>query len=221
MKLEVYPSTDALAEAAAFGIETRLSEGLKTRGRASLVGTGGRSPGPVYDRLRHAKIDWARVIVTLCDERCVEPDAPEYNGKILRERLLVGEAAKAHFIPLWPQPPEDALRALQPFDAMILGMGEDGHVASLIPGAANLAEGMDPANPAVTLPIQAGIGTPPVPRISLTLSSLLNSRAIFILIAGDAKREVIARADAGADYPVRALLAQDQVPVRVLWSPTH
>jgi len=221
MKLETYPSTEALADAAAFGIETCLKDGLRNRGRAALVATGGRSPGPIYDRLKAADLDWARVLVTLSDERCVEPDAPESNARVVRERLLQGDAAKAHLLPLWPAPDEAALRALLPFDAVMLGMGEDGHVASLIPGASNLAEGLDPAGEHLVLPIQAGIGNPPVPRTSLTLPALLNAKAVFILIAGDAKREIIARAYAGEDYPVRALLAQDQVPVRVLWSPSH
>jgi 6-phosphogluconolactonase len=65
------------------------------------------------------------------------------------------------------------------------------------------------------------VGAPPTPRITLTLRALLEARAILLLIAGDAKREVAAQALAGADLPVRAVLAQDRVPVRVLWSPRH
>ncbi|HEY8615575.1 6-phosphogluconolactonase [Phenylobacterium sp.] len=218
--IETYPTSAALAEAAAHGVEACLAHGLKTRGRAGLVGTGGRSPGETYDRLRAAKVDWARVIVTLSDERCVEPDAPEANVRQLRERLLHGEPAKAHLVPLWPEPEDAVLRALLPFDAVLLGMGEDGHVASLIPGDPGLAEGMNPAGQRLTLAVPAGVGSPPVPRVTLTLPALLQARAIFLLIAGEAKREVIARAQAGADLPVRALLAQDQVPVRVLWAPS-
>ena len=219
--LETYPTAAALAQAAAHGVEAALAQGLRTRGRASLVATGGRSPGAVYDALQAAKVDWARVIVTLSDERCVAADAPEANARLVRERLFRGEPAKAHFIPLWPEPDEAALRALAPFDAVLLGMGEDGHVASLIPGDPELAAGLDPDGEALTRAVPAGLGSPPLPRITLTLAALLQARAIFLLIAGDAKREVIARAQAGADLPVRALLAQDRVPVRVLWAPEH
>jgi 6-phosphogluconolactonase len=218
--IETYPTAAALAEAAAHGVEACLADGLRTRGRASLVGTGGRSPGQAYERLRKAKVDWARVIVTLSDERCVEPTAPEANARLLKDSLLQGEPAKSHFIPLWPEPEEAVLRALLPFDAVLLGMGEDGHVASLIPGDPGLSEGMNPKGEHLTLPVPAGIGSPPLPRITLTLSALLQARAIFLLIAGGAKREVIARAEAGGDLPVRAILAQDQVPVRVLWAPS-
>jgi 6-phosphogluconolactonase len=217
--LETYPSAEALADAAAHGVEACLAQGLKTRGRASLVATGGRSPGPVYDRLRRARIDWARVIVTLSDERCVPPENPDSNSRLLRERLFQGEPAKAHLLPLWPAADEAALKALLPFDAVLLGMGEDGHVASLIPGSAALAEGLDPASSKLVLPVEAGLGSPPLARVTLTLSALLASRGIFLLIAGEAKRQVIARAEAGEDLPVRAILAHPQI--RVLWAPQH
>jgi 6-phosphogluconolactonase len=108
-----------------------------------------------------------------------------------------------------------------PFDAVMLGMGEDGHIASLIPGSPALREGMDPDSGRLTVFVPEGAGNPPVARISLTLPTLLQTGAIFLLIAGEAKREVVERALAGADLPVRALLTQDRVPVRVLWSPAH
>jgi len=219
--LETYPSTEAMAQAAAHAVEAGLIEGLRTRGRASLVATGGRSPGPVFDALNDPAVDWARVVVTLSDERCVEPDAVESNARLVRERLLAGRRARAHLLPLWPAPPAAALTALAPFDAVMLGMGEDGHVASLIPGDPGLEQAMDPSSDRWLVPVPAGIGKPPVARVSLTLAALLEARAIFLLIAGEAKREVIIRAQAGADLPVRALLTQDRVPVRIFWSPSH
>lgn len=217
--IETYADTRGLAEAASAAVADRLRDGLRLRSRASLVATGGRSPGPVYDRLKDADLDWARVNVTLSDERCVAPDAPEANARLVRERLLSGPAAKAHLIPLWPAPDPQALRALTPFDAVMLGMGEDGHVASLIPGDPGLAAGLDPAGAVRLAEVPAGLGTPPLARITLTLAALLASRAIFLLIAGSAKRQVIDRALAGADLPVTALLSQGEVPVRVFWTP--
>jgi 6-phosphogluconolactonase len=220
--IETYPTIDAAADAAAFGIGRQLADGLRTHGRAGLVATGGRSPGPVFDRLRVApEIDWARVVVTLSDERCVAGDHPDSNARLVRERLMTGAGARAHLLPLWPEPDPAALRSLAPFDAVMLGMGEDGHIASLIPGDPGLAAGLDPASDRLTVSVPAGLGKPPLPRISLTLSALLQSRAIFLLIAGDAKREVVERAIAGAELPVAALVSQVRVPVRVLWSPAH
>ena len=216
--LEIFPGSDDLAEAAADAIEAALQGALDSRGRASLVATGGRSPGPVYDRLSQADLDWAPVAVTLSDERHVDVGSPNSNARLLRERLFVGPAAKAQYLPLTDYA-ERVLRRLLPFDAVMLGMGEDGHVASLIPGSPVMAHAMDPAGAALTAESPQGFGSPPVARITLTLAALLQSRAIFLLIAGEAKRQVIARAQAGEDLPVAAILNQAQVPVRIFWTP--
>jgi 6-phosphogluconolactonase len=218
--LEVFAGSSAMADSAAHAVAAQLSAGLTSRGRASLVATGGRSPGPVYDRLHQEKLDWAHVAVTLSDERQVDVDSPNANLRLLRERLLLGEAAKAHYLPLTDYA-EPALRALMPFDAVLLGMGEDGHIASLIPGSPVMAEAMDPDGKALVAESPAGFGSPPVPRITLTLAALLQSRAIFLLIAGEAKRQVVADALAGADLPVRAILDQARVPIRVFWTPEY
>jgi 6-phosphogluconolactonase len=217
--IETYADGDALADAAAHAVAECLAEGLRTKPRASLVATGGRSPGPVYDRLKAAGLDWARIVVTLSDERCVAETAPESNARLVRERLLTGPGAKAHLVPLWPAADPAAIAALAPFDAVMLGMGEDGHVASLIPGDPGLARNLDPDAEALLAQVPGGLGSPPTPRITLTLKALLSARAIFLLIAGGAKRSVIDRALGGADLPVRAILVQQDVPVRVFWSP--
>lgn len=216
--LEIFTSPDALADAAATAIEAALEGALDVRDRAILVATGGRSPGPVYDRLSQSPLDWAHVAVTLSDERQVDADSPNSNARLLRERLFVGPAAAAQYLPLTDYA-ERVLRKLMPFDAVMLGMGEDGHIASLIPGSPVMAHAMDPNGALLTAESPAGFGSPPVPRITLTLSALLQSRAIFLLIAGEAKRQVIAHAGAGADYPVTAILNQDRVPVRIFWTP--
>jgi 6-phosphogluconolactonase len=216
--IEAFASGDELADAAAAAVERQLSQGLSDRGRASLVGTGGRSPGPVYDRLSRLDLDWAHVAVTLSDERHVDVGSPNSNARLLRERLFVGPAASAQFLPLTDYA-EPALKKLMPFDAVMLGMGEDGHIASLIPGSPVMDHAMHPHGQALTAESPQGFGSPPVARITLTLSALLQSRAIFLLIAGEAKRQVIAQAQAGADLPVRAILGQDRVPVRVFWAP--
>jgi 6-phosphogluconolactonase len=215
--LETFAGPDPLADAAADAIEAALQGALDARGRASLVATGGRSPGPVYDRLSRADLDWSKVAVTLSDERQVDASSPNSNARLLCERLFVGRAAKARFLPLTDYA-ERVLRKLLPFDAVMLGMGEDGHIASLIPGSPVLAQGMDPAGEVLIAESPEGFGSPPVARITLTLAALLQSRAIFLLIAGEAKRQVILRAEAGEDLPVRSILSQDAVPVRVFWT---
>jgi 6-phosphogluconolactonase len=219
MKVETFFTGAALADAAAEAVAGQLRAGLAARGHAALVATGGRSPGPTYDRLSNAELDWAHVAVTLSDERQVSADSPNSNARLLRERLFQGPAAAARFLPLTDYA-EPALLKLTPFDAVMLGMGEDGHIASLIPGSPGLADAMDPDGERLLAESPQGFGAPPVPRITLTLAALLRSRAIFLLIAGEAKRQVIAQAEAGADLPVGALLRQDRAPVRILWAPS-
>jgi 6-phosphogluconolactonase len=220
--MEVFPTTEVAAEVAAHEIARLLRQGLAERGRASLVATGGRSPGPVYDRLREAAdLDWARVVVTLSDERCVGEADPASNAGLVRRRLMQGRAAHARLLPLWPEPQSAALDVLSPFDAVMLGMGEDGHIASLLPGDPALADGLDLASPRRVARVPEGLGKPPLARITLTLAVLTAARAVFLLIAGEAKREVIARAQRSEGLPVRALIAQTRVPVRILWSPAH
>lgn len=219
--IESYATGDALADAAAHAIADRLRHALQTHGRAGLVATGGRSPGPVFDRVKAADLDWTRVIVTLSDERCVDADDPASNARGVRERLLVGPARRAHLLPLWPEPETAALEALLPFDAVMLGMGEDGHIASLIPGDPGLEDGLTTLD--LVRPVPAGLGKPPVARITLTLSALADARAIFLLIAGETKRGVVQRALAGEDLPVGRLFRHAKAPqgasLRILWTP--
>lgn len=226
--IEAFDDGDQMTRAAADAVLDALRRALARQPRARLVATGGRSPGPVYDRLAATDFDWAQVDVTLSDERFVAPDDAASNERLVRERLLRGSAGAARFVPLYrPAPDPDAaaraaeasIEALAPFDMTLLGMGPDGHVASLIPGSQRLAEGMDLSLTKMLMGVPEAIGDPPLPRITLTLHALLQSRAILVLIAGETKRQVLERAAAGEDLPVRALLTQAEVPVRVLWAP--
>ena len=223
--IETFSDADALADAASAWILDGLAQGLTARGHATLAGTGGRSPGPVYDRLAQAELDWGRVTVTLSDDRFVPADHPDSNEGLARRRLLVDRAAAAGFQPLrYAAPDEDAsaaaaephIRPLVPFDVLMLGMGEDGHVASLIPGDPRLAEGLDPASRHLVQGVPAGIGAPPLPRMTLTLPALASARRILILISGESRRRVF---EAGGGRPVHVLAETTTSPLRVLWTP--
>ena len=224
--IEAFTSADLAAAAAAGAIVAKLT----APGPRHLLVTGGSSPGPVYDQLAEADLDWSRVTVTLSDERFVEPTSALSNEKLVRERLLVGKAAAARFVPLrrgGSGPRVDAadaeteIRALLPFHAALLGMGEDGHIASLFPDAPGLAAALDPNGQQLVVGVaQAGL-EPYVPRISLTAAALFDTELALLLIKGEPKRALVERVASDPDYapPVAALLRQTHAPVRVLWSP--
>ncbi len=222
--LETFANPAALAEAAAAAVQAALAAAITERGAAVLVATGGRSPAPIYDLLAQAPLDWDKVTVTLSDDRFVPPTSPDSNERLVRERLLVGPAASAHFTPLSfdvANVKEAALRAepevkaLAPYDVMLLGMGEDGHVASLIPGSSVMDEAMNLAGDRFCLGVPAGVGSPPLARVTMTMPALLQARLTVILISGEAKREII---ENGGGLPVHLLLEQAKAPVRVLWT---
>lgn len=221
----------ALAIALAERVAERLRAGLLERDGALLAVSGGRTPLHFFELLARMRLDWSRVQVTLVDERWVDESDPRSNARLVREHLLRDAAAAARFVPLYTgaatpeqgQPEADRrLRALPlPFDAVILGMGLDGHTASFFPGGDQLAAALDPHQPPGVLPMRApGAGEP---RITLTLPSLLATRQLFLHIEGEDKREVLADARLGlgnaAHYPVRAVLKASPVPVAVYWCP--
>lgn len=201
-----------------------LTQAIEARGVATLAVSGGRSPRPVLEALSHVPIDWSKVVVTLVDERWVEPVSADSNERLVRETLLQGPAAEARFVPMknlaadayaGQAAAEPAVAALPwPLDIVLLGMGDDGHTASLFPGAAELAEGLstDTRTIAVTPPAA------PHQRLSLTASAILDSRHVFLQIGGAAKKAVYERALAGGrqeKLPIRLALLQDKVPVEV------
>ncbi|CAN7174379.1 6-phosphogluconolactonase [Phenylobacterium sp. LjRoot164] len=223
--IESYATSAELAAAAAAATTQALEAALAERGAASLVGTGGRSPAPVYDLLAQAELDWSRIAVTLSDDRFVSAESPDSNERLVRERLLTGSAAAARFVPISTAADsveaaagkvEADVRAMAPYDVMLLGMGEDGHVASLIPGSPVLDLGMDPRGPRFCLGIPAGVGSPPIARVTMTMPALLQARLILVLISGAKKRDIVEK---GNGLPVHALLRQAKAPVRVLWTP--
>jgi 6-phosphogluconolactonase len=223
---EAFANRDALSDAAC----RRIADALSAPAARSLVVTGGASPGPIYDRLSRLDLGWERITVTLSDDRWVDPSSALSNDRLVRERLLVGPAAKAAFLPLkagGASPDEDAaaaegaVAALAPFAAVLLGMGEDGHIASLFPGAPGLADALDPDGSRLCVGVAMSGLEPYVPRISLTVRALTAAGQVFLLITGEAKRAIVERALSEAAYgpPVAAILRQDRAPVAILWAP--
>ena len=225
-RTETFADDDALADGAA----DVIGRALAVPGARGFVATGGGTPGPTYDRLAGRDLNWSRLTVTLSDERWVDPASADSNERLIRARLLVDRAAAARFMPLKANgatPEADAfaaeagLRELAPFAAVLIGMGEDGHIASLFPGAPDLAAGLDPDGERLCVGVERAGQAPFVSRISLTVRALLQTRLIVLLISDEAKRAVVERVRADSAYapPVAAVLRQDRVPVRILWAP--
>ncbi|WP_323769219.1 6-phosphogluconolactonase [Antarctobacter sp.] len=192
-----------------------LRAALGHEDRVAFAVPGGTSPGPVFDHLCAADLDWSRVDVLLTDERWVPEDSPRSNTGLLRERLLVNRAAKARYLPLYadaPQP-EGALDALAapiaeelPLAVVLLGMGADMHTASIFPGADLLEEALSSKAP-ILLPMRAPGA--PEPRITLTAPVLNGAMKKHVLIYGAEKRAVLeaARGKPPLEAPINAVLA--------------
>lgn len=227
----ILPDGATMSAALADRVAAMLRHTLGCRDAASLVVSGGRSPAAFLRALGQRKLDWSRVTVTLADERWVPPGHPDSNAGMVKANLLQGSAAAASFVPLYGGEEDPAvgvascierLHAVpRPFDVVVLGMGEDGHFASLFPGVAgleNLLAASAPALAAVVPPLAAH------PRMTLTLPALLDARNVLLQINGARKRAVIEEAAAHGDplrHPVAALLQQTATPMRVFFCPSE
>ena len=225
-----YADMDTLARELAAQIAASLAAAVGARGLASLVVSGGRTPVRLFELLRVQPLDWSRVCVALADERWVDPADGASNERLVRDVLLKDLAASARFLGLKNGAPTPDLGAVsawetfarvpRPFDAVLLGMGDDGHTASLFPGSPNLPSALNPAAAAGCVGMWAP--TPPQARLSLNLTALLDSRRIAVLISGDSKWRTLGEVQAPGpvqDMPLRAVLRQSRTPVDVLWSP--
>ena len=225
-----YPDIDALSRELAENVAADLTAAIAARGDASLVVSGGRSPVRLFECLRDLPLDWSRVCIALADERWVDPSDEQSNERLVRNVLLKDRARAARFLGLKNGAPSPDLGAVsawetfarvpRPFDAVLLGMGDDGHTASLFPGSPNLASALNPAAVAGCVGMWSPVA--PHPRLSLNLTAILDARRIVVLITGDSKwRTLGVASEPGpvSDMPVRAILRQTRTPVAVMWSP--
>lgn len=206
----------AMATALAEDVAQILRGALAARGQASLRASGGRSPIAFFQSLSTQALDWSQVSIGLVDERWVPADHPDSNARLLREHLLCNAASAAQFVPLanaaaTPEAglaqAEQAQAGIAPdCDVLVLGMGEDGHTASLFPDADETAAAMRMDNPALLAAVHPR-GAPHA-RISLTLPALLRARHLLLPIQGATKRAVLERAVQASpeQLPVAAIL---------------
>jgi 6-phosphogluconolactonase len=225
-----FPDALALAHALSGEIQVDLQEAIAARGSAGLVVSGGTTPRQLFTQLSQEKLDWQHVAVTLADERWVDATSEQSNERSVREYLLKDQAMAARFVALknpaaTPEAgTEWAWRALtrisRPYDVVVLGMGEDGHFASLFPTSLGIARALDSAAPPACVAMHSL--APPHARISQNFAALLDARRIILHFTGEAKWQVYQRAKQSGsmtDLPVRALLQQQQTPIDIFWSP--
>ena len=219
----IFATTEALDKALAQYVERALLGAVGSRGKASLVVSGGSTPRGFFKHLADKTLPWHSIDITLADERWVPVNHPDSNERQLL--ALLPEQISDRFLSLRGEG-EDALAQASflnrrlvnypPFDIVILGMGIDGHTASLFPDAPQLSEGLDITNPKACLvvdPPQA-----PHQRISMSLGRLLRSQQVIVHLTGAQKAEVLAEAWRGNDpyrFPIAAVLHQQRTPVSI------
>lgn len=224
----LFEDAEQTAQALARQVAQQLRLALAARGLATLVVSGGRTPVRFLELVARTDLDWSKVTITLADDRWVADDHPDSNADLVRRHLLNGLASKARFVPLvnavvspeqhLPTAERHLAGLTRPFDVVVLGMGEDGHTASLFPAAAGTDAAMDLRSPqqlALITPGQAAHR-----RITMTLRTLLDARSVALLIQGESKRAVVEVASIGLaqDYPIAAILQQHTVPVDIFYS---
>ena len=232
-QLTVFSDRDALAHALADRVEAALRLALVEKERASLAVSGGSSPRVVHELLAERSLDWGRVDVLLVDERWVPPDQEGSNESFVKETLIQGKAKAANFIGFWSnaedlyQGADAATQAVSridlPIDAVVLGIGPDGHTASWFPHAEGLSAALSDSAPAV-----AAVKAKPsdvtgalTERLTLSLPMVANAGLVALLMNGDAKRAVFEEALLDGDVedlPVRAVLRK-RPDIFVGWAP--
>ena len=230
-EIETFPTLETWAASIAGRLEETLGQAVIANGRAVFAGPGGSTPSPVYARLAQADIGWSKIAVTLVDERYVPETSPESNARLIRDVLLQGPAAAARFVPLYhPAVTVDRAAAMaahaldeagRRFDAVLLGMGEDGHICSMFPASPTLKTLLSPTLKPTVLGVPHGRdgAVPSLERLSINLPYLMSAGRVILGLKGAEKRAVFEREAAGdpAIQPIAALIANN-VPLEVVWT---
>lgn len=227
-QLNRFASREALAGALAGTVADTLRNAIARHGKALLAVSGGSTPKLFFQFLSQQELGWDKVTITLVDERWVARDSDRANAKLVASLLLRNAAAEANFVDLYlpdtaidtAAPVLDAtIKALGTPDAVILGMGADGHTASFFPNGEGLAEATDPGTDARVRIVHAEAAGEP--RLTLTLPVLLDAGLLALHIEGEEKRRVLEEALAAGDaddLPIRHVL-RNRTDLAIYWAP--
>jgi 6-phosphogluconolactonase len=193
---------EALAQRSAEWLAEAIRQTLAGGGRCSFALSGGKTVGPIYRTLADMPLPWERVDFYFADERCVPPDHLESNYFLAEQTLFRPAGVKLDQVRRMEGEREDRDAAARDYEALLpptldvvlLGMGEDGHTASLFPGLAAVEERVRR--------VLAVVGPKPPPwRLTLTLPVLVGARKVLFAMAGEGKRDALRRVLAGEDLP--------------------
>ncbi|KVU22717.1 6-phosphogluconolactonase [Burkholderia ubonensis] len=209
IEIHAFDTQEAQGDALAQAVGDALRAVLARPARATLAVSGGTSPRPFLQTLSHAALDWASVDVTLVDDRWVPEDDAASNARLVRDTLLQHAAAPATFLPLVDTDAAldahvaalNANPAHRLPDVAVLGMGEDGHTASIFADAPEWDHAITTAERFVAV----HPGAAPHARVSFSLDALKRIDRLFLLIAGNRKREVL---EAAASSPQKNAISQ-------------
>ena len=220
-------SSESLAEDLSHKIVEILKQSINSDGRASLAVSGGRTPIPLLDALSDLKLDWSSVDLTLVDDRWVEPSHEDSNEKLVRAHLIKNKAKKINFVPLknnnktakdGHKLSEELLQKVKlPFDLVVLGVGSDGHTASLFPCSDELTEGMSLNNPCRL--IATSPKTAPYERMSLTAKTIIDSKNVFLHLNGSDKLHTLELAMTNKDAMEMPIYYFLEKGLKIYWSP--
>lgn len=221
-----HDDVDACARALGEAVAQDLRAALEGGATVTLALSGGSTPRPFLEHLTGQELDWTRVEIYLVDERWCDHDDARSNHGMIARALSGGGAREARLVPLWRPGHTLAeggalaaaeVAAVAPLDVLVLGMGEDGHTASWIPGAEGLDVALDDAIASV-VPVVPTDGREP--RLTMSRSAVTSAKIRYLHLTGAAKRRVLEQAIAPGPWetlPIRA--AFKGTSLRVYWSP--
>ncbi len=203
---------DFTADNLSQSIAASLSASINLNGYASFVVCGGSSPLPLYDNLSNKDLDWSKVSIFLGDDRVVPSDHQDSNNYLIQLHLLKNNASSASFYPL--NDSKITIKDIRrPFDVVLLGLGNDGHFASLFPAQLNNALVFDAyASPSIIVSDQ-DLGSPSHKRISMNLSMLIDAKRCILLVPNSDKRKIVERAYKDNQLPLHFLLTQERTKI--------
>lgn len=224
-----FSDTETLAQQLADSVAGKMRAILEERGKVSLAVSGGKTPALFFQKLSQQELDWAKVLVTLVDDRWVEDSDEASNAKLVKENLLINNATLAYFVPLKNteasaaeglMTSENRLHEqVDELDIVVLGMGLDGHTASWFPESEALTACLDEQAAACCCAVMDAPDFPQ--RMTMSLSLVLRSKNIYLHFEGEDKNQVFEQVCHEQEkhnleqMPVRSVLFQSQVPVNI------